>query len=193
VWRLLLAKYLAALTIVLVLAMVAIRVILMKRQGIYAFQFGKIDRKDFLIPPVSLFYFYTVFANAFNLPVISTQEFFHSELISWLGVLFCLTGLLLFLWSLISFGQSFRVGIDTDHPNKLVTTGIFAYSRNPIYVAFAFILLGQFLIFSNWVLIIYLGVAIWLFHRQVLREEDYLNQYYGEQYTEYCSRVKRYY
>ena len=185
-------KYFAALTIVLIIAIVVVRVILMKRQGIEAFQFGKIDRKDFLIPPLALFYFYTVFANAFNLPVISTQEYIHSEVISWVGVFFCLTGLLLFLWSLISFGQSFRVGIDTNHPNKLVTTGIFAYSRNPIYVAFAFILLGQFLIFSNWILLLYLGAAIWLFHRQVLREEDYLKQHYGKQYSEYCKRVKRY-
>lgn len=172
--------------------MVVIRVLLMKRQGIEAFQFGKIDRKDFLIPPVALFYFYTVFANALNLPVISTQEFIHSEVIPWVGVFFCLTGLLLFLWSLVSFGQSFRVGIDTNHPNKLVTTGIFAYSRNPIYVSFAFILLGQFLIFSNWILLLYLGAAIWLFHRQVLREEDYLKQHYDKQYSEYCKRVKRY-
>ena len=90
-------KYLAALTIVLMLTIVVVRVLLMKRQGIEAFQFGKIDRKDFLIPPIALFYFYTVFANAFNLPVISTQEFFHSEVISWVGVFFGLAGLFLFL------------------------------------------------------------------------------------------------
>ena len=30
-------------------------------------------------------------------------------------------------------------------------TGIFALSRNPIYVAFGFVLLGQFLLFSNWI------------------------------------------
>ena len=178
---------------VLMLAMVLIRVQLMKRQGVEAFQFGKIDKKDFLIPPLALLYFYTVFANAFNLPVVSTQEFFHSEVISWVGVFFCLAGLLLFLWSLVSFGQSFRVGIDTDHLNELVTTGIFAYSRNPIYVAFAFILLGQFLIFSNWILLLYLGAAIWLFHRQVLREEDFLKKHYGKEYSEYSNRVRRYF
>ena len=84
------------------------------------------------------------------------------------------------------------MGIDTDHPNQLVTTGAFAHSRNPIYVAFAFILLGQFLIFSNWILLLYLGAAIWLFHRQVLREEDFLKQYYGEEFIEYCEAVRRY-
>jgi protein-S-isoprenylcysteine O-methyltransferase Ste14 len=55
-----------------------------------------------------------------------------------------------------------------------VTSRIFAHSRNPIYVAFALILIGQFLIFSNWILLIYAGAAAVLFHRQVLREEEYL-------------------
>lgn len=185
-------KYIAVLTMVLVLAMVVIRVRLMKRQGIEAFQFGKIDKKDFLIPPFVLFYFYTIFANTFNLPLVNTQEFFHSVVIPWIGVLFCIGGLFLFAWSLVSFGQSFRVGIDADLPGKLVTNGAFAYSRNPIYVAFAIILLGQFLIFSNWILLLYLGAAIWLFHRQVLREEDFLKQHYGEEFTEYCVHVSRY-
>lgn len=186
-------QYFAVLTIVLILALVIIRVRLMKRQGIEAFQFGKIDRKDFLIPPIALFYFYTVFANEFNLPLVSTQEFFHSELIAWVGVMLCMIGLSLLLWSLVSFGQSFRVGIDTDQPNQLITTGIFAYSRNPIYVAFAIILFGQFLIFSNWILLLYLGAAIWLFNRQVIREESFLKEHYGEEYFEYCSQVRRYF
>ncbi len=186
-------RYFAVLTIVLMLGMVLIRAWMLKRKGIQVLKFGELDKKDFLIPPFALFYFYLVFAAAFNFPTVSRQEFFHSGIISWVGVFFCLAGLLLLLWSLVSFGQSFRVGIDTDHPDKLITTGVFAFSRNPIYVAFAFILLGQFLIFSNWILLIYFGAAVWLFHRQVLREEDYLKKHYGKEYLEYCNRVKRYF
>ena len=185
-------KYFAVLTIVLMLGMVLTRVLLMRRRGIEAVKFGQIDKTDFLIPPFALFYFYLVFAHAFNLPSVSTQEFFHSEIIAWVGVFFCLAGLTLLLWSLVSFGQSFRVGIDTEHPDKLITAGVFAFSRNPIYVAFAFILLGQFLIFPNWILLLYLGAGVWLFHRQVLREEDYLKKHYGREYLEYCNRVRRY-
>ena len=154
--------------------------------------FGNIDKKDFVIPPLVLFYFYTIFAAAFDWPSVSTQEFFHSETISWVGVILCLTGLLLFLWSLVSFGMSFRVGIDTDHPDKLVTTGVFAFSRNPIYVAFCTVMLGEFLILPTWILVIYLAAALWLVHRQVLREEAYLSQQYGREYAEYTNRVKRY-
>src|SRR5689334_1829021 len=184
--------YIAALTIVLMLGMVLTRVIMLRRRGIEAMNFGKIDKTDFLIPPFALFYFYLVFANTFNLPTLSTQEFFRSWIISWIGVFFCLAGLLLLLWSLVSFGQSFRVGIDAEHPDKLITSGVFAFSRNPIYVAFALILLGQFLIFPNWILLVYMAAGTWLFHRQVLREEDYLKTHYGKEYLEYRNRVRRY-
>lgn len=185
-------RYFAALTIVLMLVMVLTRVLMLRRRGIEAMKFGKLDKTDFLIPPFALFYFYLVFANAFNFPTLTKQAFFHSEIISWIGVFFCLAGLAVLFWSLVFFGKSFRVGIDTEHPDKLITTGAFAFSRNPIYVAFAFILLGQFLIFPNWILFVYLVAGIWLFHRQVLREEDYLKKHYGQQYVEYSRRVRRY-
>jgi len=186
-------KYFAALTIVLLIGMVIIRAQMLKKKGIEAMNFGKIDRTDFLIPPFALFYFYLGFANTFNLPTVSRQQFFHLGVVPWIGVLFCLLGLVLLLLSLVSFGKSFRVGIDTEHPDKLITTGVFAFSRNPIYVAFGLVLLGQFLIFSNWIFLVYLSVAIWLFHRQVLREEDYLKKHYGQEYTDYCNRVRRYF
>ncbi|HTV41099.1 MAG TPA: isoprenylcysteine carboxylmethyltransferase family protein [Candidatus Sulfotelmatobacter sp.] len=186
------AHYLAALTIVLLLAMVLIRVWLLKGIGIRAIYFGNIDRKDFLIPPFALFYFYMVFASAFHLPNASTQEFFHSEAASDVGVFVCLIGLALFLWSLVSFGRSFRVGIDVTHPNKLVMTGAFAVSRNPIYVAFMLILIGQFLIFSNWILLVYVCAGVWLTRRQILREEVFLKTQYGQEYADYCKRVRRY-
>jgi protein-S-isoprenylcysteine O-methyltransferase Ste14 len=109
------------------------------------------------------FYFYMVFASALSFPVPSTGRIFHSAILSWAGVAACLAGLGLLLWSLISFGKSFRVGIDTRRPDKLVANSIFAHSRNPIYVAFALILIGEFLIFSNWILLTYIGPAVWLF------------------------------
>jgi protein-S-isoprenylcysteine O-methyltransferase Ste14 len=178
-------RYLAVLTIVLMLGMVLSRAFIMRRAGVEAIHFGKTDKSDFLIPPFALFYFYLVFAAAFDLPTISRQEFFQSERVAWVGVFFCLAGLLLLLWSLVSFGRSFRVGIDTDHPDKLVTSGVFAFSRNPIYVAFALILVGQFLIFSNWILLVYIGAATRLFHRQVLREEKFLKAHFGQKYAAY--------
>jgi protein-S-isoprenylcysteine O-methyltransferase Ste14 len=134
-------RYFGALTLVLMLGIVLTRVFLLRQQGIQAMKFGNIDKTDFFITPFALLYFYVVLAAAFNWPAVNKQEFFHSEIISWTGVLFCFAGLLLLLWS----------------------------ERRS-----------------------YIAAATWLFHRQVLREEDYLRQHYGQAYMDYCNRVRRY-
>jgi protein-S-isoprenylcysteine O-methyltransferase Ste14 len=184
--------YLAASAVVLLLALVLTRLLLLRRMGIRAMHFGNLDKTDFLIPPVAVFYFYTIFAAAFGWPLVSGQRFFHSEALAWVGVGLCAGGLVILLLSLVSFGSSFRVGIDVDTPDKLVTTGVFAVSRNPIYVGFALVLIGQFLVLPNWVPLAYLVGGFWLFHRQVLREEKFLREHYGDEYAEYCRRVRRY-
>jgi protein-S-isoprenylcysteine O-methyltransferase Ste14 len=184
--------YLAALAIVLLLGTVITRVLLLRRAGTRAMHFGHLDKTDFLIPPVALFYFYTIFAAAFHWPLVSTRMFFCSNVIAWIGVGLCYIGLLVLFASLVSFGRSFRVGIDVDQPDKLVTTGIFAVSRNPIYVGFALVLVGQFLVFPNWVPLVYLAAGFMLFHRQVLREESFMRQHYSDEYAKYCRRVRRY-
>jgi protein-S-isoprenylcysteine O-methyltransferase Ste14 len=185
-------QYLAALTVVLLLGTVVSRVLLLRRTGTRAMHFGEIDKTDFLIPPVALFYLYTVFAAAFGWPLASSKRFFQSTTAAWVGVGLCLVGVLIVVLSLVSFGQSFRIGIDVDQPGRLVTTGIFAVSRNPIYVGFFVFLVGQLLVFPNWVPLIYLVAATGLFHRQVLREEEFMRQRYGHEYAEYRSHVRRY-
>lgn len=151
------ARYLAALMLVLLLGTVFSRVLLLRRTGTQAMHFGRLDKTDFLIPPVALFYFYTVFAAAFGWPLISSQRFFESTALAWLGVALCSAGVLILILSLVAFGTSFRVGIDVDKPGQLVTTGIFALSRNPIYVGFFLFLVGQFLVFPNWIPLFYLA------------------------------------
>lgn len=184
--------YLAALALALCPVLVAVRLIVLRRRGTDALHFGRIDNKDFLIPPFALAYFYAVFAGAFGWPLVGSGRFFSSTPVAWAGVALCFGGVLLVGLSLVAFGRSFRVGIDTDNPDKLVTSGVFAISRNPIYVGFGLVLLGQFLVFPSWVPLIYLLAALWLFNRQVLREEAFMREHYGREYADYCGRVRRY-
>jgi hypothetical protein len=90
-------KYLGALTIVLLLGMVLTRVFLLKRRGIKAMKFGSTDKTDFLIPPFALFYFYVLFAAAFDWPNVGARASFHSEAVARTGVLFCIAGLVMLL------------------------------------------------------------------------------------------------
>ena len=165
---------------------------MLNQHGIVAMKFGTIDKTDFLIPPFAFLYFYIVFAGPFNWPAFAGEELVRSSAFQWIGVLLCASGLCLMVASLASFGSSFRVGIDTEHPSSLITWGIFAYTRNPIYVAFGAVLLGEFLIQPRWLLLLYLAAGIALFHRQVLREEAYLQRQYGAEFTAYRARVRRY-
>ena len=52
--------YLAVLTLALLVILVVSRIILMGKLGIKAMRFGEMDKKDFLIPPFALIYFYLV-------------------------------------------------------------------------------------------------------------------------------------
>ena len=74
----------------------------------------------------------------------------------------------------------------------LVVLGAFLFSRNPIYTAFGLVLLGVFLITANWVVLIYVGVGVWLFNRQIRLEEKSLQKICGQRYTEYCKKVRRF-
>lgn len=184
---------LGALTLIVLPTMVLIRSAMLGARGVSAIKFGKIDKTDFFIPLLASPYFYEVFANAFGWnSILGGGAAFSAPGLAWLGVFSCAAALAIMLASLIAFGRSFRVGIDAERPDKLVTTGIFAVTRNPIYVAFAFVMLGELFIFPNWLLALYLVAAYALFHRQVLREEAFLCEHYGDEYFAYAARVRRY-
>ena len=58
-------------------------------------------------------------------------------------------GLGLFILSLISFGDSWRIGIDTRSAGDLVMTGVFSLTRNPIFLFLDVYFLGTWLIYPN--------------------------------------------
>ncbi len=81
------------------------------------------------------------------------------------------------------------------HPEKasaLVTTGIYRYTRNPMYVGMALVLLG----FAAWLwwwpaVLAAAGFAAYITRFQILPEERALAQKFGAQYGQYCRSVRR--
>lgn len=185
-------SFLGALTIVLLPALVLTRTAILRRHGVTAMKFGETDKTDFFIPPFVLFYLYFIFANAFGWPAPVHARLFVAPFGQWIGVLCCVAGATLMAWSLVSFGTSFRVGIDADRPDKLITSGVFALTRNPIYVAFGFVLTGEFLIQPSWIMLVYMLAGFALLHRQTLREEIFLREHYGAAFQTYAGHVRRY-
>ena len=78
------------------------------------------------------------------------------------------------------------------HADKLVTGGMFAHSRNPLYVGNLLILAGLFVI-HNHPLVYLLGAAFYLsaYYAIVVAEEDYLRNKFGAEFDAYSQQVPR--
>ena len=108
------------------------------------------------------------------------------------GIALILPGLVIFALAFVAFGQSWRIGLDLRTPGTLVTTGIFAVSRNPIYVFLDLWFIGTFLINGTRFFFIFALLAICAMHWQILQEEQFLRELYGKPYAEYRARTARY-
>ena len=107
---------------------------------------------------------------------------------------FC-TGMLgdmIFLLSVLCMKDSWRAGIPDTDKTQLVTTGIYAFSRNPAFLGFDFMYTGVLLMYCNVLTLGFSLFAMIMLHLQILQEERFLASTFGEPYREYCRRVFRY-
>lgn len=124
-------------------------------------------------------------------------KFLYSELVNEsfvkvFGVLLILVSLYLFVWALVSFQDSWRVGIDTKTNGKLITTGIFSYSRNPIFLFIDLYFFGTFLINGTLLFLLMVLVVIAGLHYQILQEESFLSTAHTDEYASFCQKTDRY-
>ena len=109
------------------------------------------------------------------------------------GLLPLCVGIVCLLWCVVEF---YRAGRGTlapwTPPKALVVTGLYRYSRNPMYVAVLLILLGWAIGFRSWALGSYAVMIAIAFHlRVVLNEEPFLLRTQGEAWQHYSSTVPR--
>lgn len=110
-----------------------------------------------------------------------------------IGAILIILGFTLFVLALIAFGRSWRVGIDERTPGELVTQGIFAHSRNPIFLLIALYFIGTFLINGMLFFLIAALITVSGIHYQILQEERFLSQHYKKPYRIYHNAVGRYF
>lgn len=92
----------------------------------------------------------------------------------------------------IRLGDNWRLGIAQVVDGRLITTGVYSYSRHPIYLFFNLLFVGTLLIEGRPLfLLIWLAVGV-LLHFQALREECFLEARFGKAWCEYRRRVRRY-
>jgi protein-S-isoprenylcysteine O-methyltransferase Ste14 len=83
--------------------------------------------------------------------------------------------------------------VDPNKPTtQIVEDGPFKFSRNPMYLSLALVLFGLSLLFlSIWFLLSAIGLWLVIDRTAVTPEEVYLQQKFGDRYTAYKTRVRR--
>lgn len=109
------------------------------------------------------------------------------------GAILLGTGMFLLLWCARDFYVAGKGTLAPwDPPKQLVTTGLYRYSRNPMYVAVLIMLAGWSLGYRSLPLALYTVAVVIAFHLRILyAEEPYLARQHGEQWTRYRSRTNR--
>ena len=108
-------------------------------------------------------------------------------------------GLFLFALSIImgwffsaQLRESWRVGVHDNQKTELIQSGIYKYIRNPYFLSYYSMFIGQFLVRPSFVMVVLIAITIAIFHRMVLKEEAYLFTIHGKEYEEYKNITGRY-
>lgn len=186
------------LTVFFLIAFVGRSYLVWKRTGINPYVVSKTNRPiDFVenyYPVPTLAILATTLAYSF-LP----QVYVYASPIEWLDLLWVkIAGLALMglglVWTAtaqMQMGKSWRIGIDAENKTELVFKGLFAVSRNPIFLGMRLALWGFFLTLPSAVALAAVVLADLLMQIQVRLEEDFLRNEHGDKYTEFCARVRR--
>jgi len=149
---------------------------------------GRVFKLVFVVVVLVVFvYSFSPIAYTYTLPI----QWLENRWLRLIGVLLLLLSL---VWTSIAqsqMGAAWRIGIDTEHQTPLVQKGLFAISRNPIFLGMILTLLGLFLTLPNAFTMLASVLGIILIGVQVRLEEEHLAQLHPEAYGEYRQRVRR--
>jgi protein-S-isoprenylcysteine O-methyltransferase Ste14 len=111
------------------------------------------------------------------------------------GLSSCFVSLSLFVCSSHLFS---KIGKGTpapiEPPKELVVEGLYRFTRNPIYIGYISAIVGEFLIFGHFLLLLYALGAIFFVHFYVVCvEEPSLKKRFGEYYVIYMKTVPRWF
>jgi protein-S-isoprenylcysteine O-methyltransferase Ste14 len=163
--------------------------ILLKRQGIKGSILGKNAREKALRVVtgigVMVQFFSTLLPNLIGgFPSFPTM---HED-----GLILMALGVTAFIVAVVTMQNNWRAGFNESQNTKLVTGGIYRFSRNPAFVGFDLWYIGCALASPHVLNIAVTLAALILFHLQILSEERFLAAQFGDEYIAYRKTVMRY-
>lgn len=110
-----------------------------------------------------------------------------------LGLIVGALGIVLTLVAQVQMGVSWRIGVDANERTELVTAGIFAAVRNPIFSAMLLASFGVALAHPTALALALPALLLTALELQVrFVEEPYLKQVHGPRYLDWAARTGRF-
>ena len=80
----------------------------------------------------------------------------------------------------------------TKTTSKIITSGLYKYSRNPVYLILCAVPIGIGLIFQTyWAMLSFIPSLIIVYFTAIKKEEKYLEKKFGKEYLDYKKKVRR--
>lgn len=173
-----------------------VKAVMQSRKGIKTDRMGKGDKPErtFVIEVILKITTFSTAAVQF-ISVVFSEKFtalINSNYIIYAGFAISVLGIIVFVSAMATMHDSWRAGIDNTQKTKMVTRGIYRYSRNPAFVGFDLLYAGTALSFSNVINIIFACAAVIMLHLQILEEEKFLPSVFGKEYMDYKKSTRRY-
>lgn len=129
-------------------------------------------------------------AVAWGLSLVSPALF--GDIGHWAGKLVFALGILLMAVAILTMARARTTVIPRRDPSALVTHGVFAWSRNPIYLADALILTGAVLMLDAVLALPLVVIFAWLIQARFIRDEEArLTLAFGPEFDLWAGRTRR--
>jgi protein-S-isoprenylcysteine O-methyltransferase Ste14 len=152
----------------------------------------KKDHPGVYIPPPLIYLAIFLIAYFIQKVITINNSFFQKDGVKAAGIFFFLAGLFLLVRGVGKFIQTGNTLVTIKPASSLQQSGIYRFTRNPMYFGFIFLYLGFTCFFGNWWHIIFLPVLIIIIQEYVIkREERYLERQFSQSYLDYKKKVKR--
>ena len=114
------------------------------------------------------------------------------NLLNLIGVMGLMISLAIFFTSLNLFNSYKENPIPQANTKRVIKTGIFAYCRNPMYLAFISFHFSMFLTFENVAYFLSaFGLFFWINNYVIPIEQSFLQEKFGDEYERYLKAVKK--
>ncbi len=117
--------------------------------------------------------------------------YLENDLIRWAGLLLLYGSLIWIMAAQRQMNKSWRIGIDEKGQAELVASGLFRFSRNPIFLGMLATMTGFFLVLPNALSLLVCALSWVVLQVQARLEEEFLQKTKGEAYREYRRKVRR--